>query len=359
MSDYYISEVSPSDRKAVKKIDELLHSEGIRLDDHLDYICAMYDELGEPIATGSCFGNTLRCFAVRSDHRGEALLNEIVTHLIEVQYNRGNSHLFLYTKPASALFFSYLGFHEIARVEGRLVFMENRPDGFSRYISQLQREADAFLKESPETAAGAGLPGAIVMNANPFTLGHQYLVRQAAAVCSVLHIFVLSEDASLFPADVRKRLVAEGVSDLPNVILHESGSYMISSSTFPGYFLKSREDVVRGQAELDLQLFCRIAHALGIESRFVGDEPFSETTAIYNDVMKEKLPQNGIACHIIPRLEQGGEAISASHVRELIQRGQMEKLGSILPPSTLQFLETPEGEKIITKIRNAGDVVHH
>ena len=93
---YAISQVWPSDRRSFAEIDALLRQEGIRRDPNLDYTCAIWDDDMRIIATGSCFGNTLRCFAVSREHQGEGLLNQVITHLIEVQAARGNFHLFLY-----------------------------------------------------------------------------------------------------------------------------------------------------------------------------------------------------------------------------------------------------------------------
>lgn len=58
---YSISQVWPTDMRGLVQIDTLLECEGIRRDKNLDYICAMYDDDYRVIATGSCFGNTLRC----------------------------------------------------------------------------------------------------------------------------------------------------------------------------------------------------------------------------------------------------------------------------------------------------------
>lgn len=179
MSEYTISQVYPTDKTVLAQIDTLLSQEGIRRDGNLDYICAMFDEEYNVIGTGSCFGSTLRCFAVSSAHQGEGLLNQIITHLIEVQCARGNMHLFLYTKVKSSKFFGDLGFYEIARVEDTLVFMENRRDGFGAYLRDLEKTRTE------------GKSAALVMNANPFTLGHQYLVEKAAAACDTLHLFVV------------------------------------------------------------------------------------------------------------------------------------------------------------------------
>lgn len=347
MSEYAISQVYPTDKQTLAQIDALLQKEGIRRDGNLDYICAMFDENYKVIGTGSCFGNTLRCFAVSSDHQGEGLLNQIITHLIEVQYARGNLHLFLYTKVKSAKFFGDLGFYEIARVEDTLVFMENRRDGFSSYLRNLEK-----------TKTG-GKSAALVMNANPFTLGHQYLVETAAAACDTLHLFVVSEDASLVPFAVRKRLVAEGVAHLPNVILHDSGPYIISNATFPSYFLKDEAAVISGHARLDLAVFTKIAKALNITARYVGEEPTSQVTGLYNQIMAEQLPRAGIDCIIVPRKEVNGKAISASTVRQCLQAEEWAALETLLPQTSLDYFRSPEARTIVDRIRKAENVVHY
>ena len=165
-----ISKIYFSDKNSLQKVDILLEQEGIRRDTNLDYICAMFDDDLNIIATGSCFGNTLRCLSVDHHYQGNGLLNEIVTHLINIQFERGNTHLFLYTKPDTAKFFKDLGFYEIARADKQIVFMENKKDGFSNYLKNLEKPDSEF-----QTTA------ALVINANPFTLGHQYLVEKAAA----------------------------------------------------------------------------------------------------------------------------------------------------------------------------------
>ena len=347
MSDYAISQVYPSDKRSLAQIDALLQKEGITRDGNLDYICAMRDEDDEVIATGSCFGSTLRCFAVSSEHQGEGLLNEIISHLMEVQQARGNLHLFLYTKVGSAKFFGDLGFHEIARVDGTLVFMENRKSGFLNYLKNLEKTK----KE--------GVSAALVMNANPFTLGHQYLVETAAGKCDTLHLFVLSEDASLVPFTVRKKLVQAGVAHIPNVVLHDSGPYIISSATFPSYFLKDEAAVIDGHARLDLAVFTRIAQALNVTHRFVGEEPTSQVTGLYNKIMAEELPKAGIRCHIIPRKEAGGKAISASTVRVALQNEDWALLKTLVPPTTLEFFASPEAAPVIEGIRKAGNIIHY
>ena len=354
MSDYTISRVHPSDGRGNRAVGRLLEAEGIRRDGNLDYTCAMFDEDLNAIATGSCFGNTLRCMAVSHEHQGEGLMNEIVTHLVQRQFERGCFHLFLYTKCSAARFFRDLGFYEIVRIEdaedpaGGIVFMENKRTGFQDYLRAL---------EGPRS----GAPGsaAVVMNANPFTLGHQHLVERASAESGAVHLFVLSEDASLVPFSVRKRLVLEGTNHLKNVIVHDSGPYIISGATFPSYFQRDEAAVIRSHASLDLAVFVKIAAVLGIGARYVGEEPQSLVTGIYNQLMARSLPERGIRCVIVPRKKQGGEVISASTARQAIRAGDLERLKALVPPSTCAYFASDEARPVIERIRAADDVVHY
>ena len=348
MSDYFINQVYPADKRTNAQVDELLVQEGIRRDGHLDYTCAMFDDDYNVIATGSCFGNTLRCMAVDHRHQGEGLMNEIVSHLVQHQFERGNTHLFLYTKCSSAKFFGDLGFYEIARIEDQIVFMENTHDGFQSYLKKLEQSR----AEAPNVAA-------IVMNANPFTLGHQYLVEKAAAENDIVHLFMVSEDASLFPFAVRKRLIMEGTAHLKNVRYHESGPYIISQATFPSYFQKDGEAVILSHANLDLAVFVKIARSLAITARYVGEEPTSLVTGLYNKVMAEKLPENGIKCVIVPRKAVDGVVVSASTLRKAIQDGEWDKVRPLVPDTTWNYLHSEEAKPVLAKIRKEKDVIHY
>lgn len=336
-----------NDTHAQQQVDALLEQEGIRRDGNLDYTCGLFDEDWKLAATGSCFGNTLRCLAVDRDRQGEGLLNQIVTHLMEVQAERGNTHLFLYTKPKSAKFFGDLGFYEIARVEGSLVFMENRSRGFSDYCAALEK------------TCREGTSAAIVMNANPFTLGHLHLVEKAAAENSTVHLFVLSEEAGPIPFAVRKQLVEAGTAHLPNVICHNSGPYIISSATFPSYFLKDEDAVICTHAALDLEVFGKIAPCLNITRRYVGEEKASHVTALYNEIMTARLPKLGIECRVVPRLGAGGKPVSASTVRQAIHDGQLEDIRSLVPETTWSYFNSPDAQPVIEAIRREKNVIHY
>lgn len=350
MSEYIVSRISPRDKRGLAQLDALLEKEGIRRDQNLDYTVGLFDEDYRLAATGSCFANTLRCLAVDSSHQGEGLLNQVISHLVQFQYERGNLDLFLYTKCNTAKFFGDLGFYEIARVPEHVVFMENRRTGFADYLKQLKAET---------AQTGTGDIGAVIMNANPFTLGHQYLLEQAASACSLLHVFVVSEDVSLVPYAVRRRLVEEGSAHLKNLVYHQTGSYMISNATFPSYFLKDSDTVIRSHACLDIQVFLKIAESLGITRRFVGEEPLSQVTGIYNQVMETELKKNGLTCTVIPRRTNGSGVISASFVRQAVHDGDWEAVRLAVPPSTFDYLTSPAAEPVISAIRASSQVIHY
>jgi len=348
MSDYYVGPISPRDKRRQAQMDELLVQAGIARDRNLTYSAGVFDDDGRMIATGSLFGNTLRCMAVSGAHRGEGLMADIVAHLVQKQIELGHTHLFLYTKAESEKFFAPLGFTKIAQVGDKLVFMENRRDGFARYIQSLKAQV---YSETPGAA--------IVMNANPFTNGHDYLLAKAASENDRVVLFVLSEDCSLVPYEDRMAMVRAAAAKYPNVTVVSSGSYMISSATFPSYFLKDDALVTQTHAKLDATLFTRIARELNLTCRYVGEEPFSAATNAYNDSLAAVLPGAGIELRVIPRKEQEGTPISASYVRKLIHDGRFEEIRAIVPETTYDYLTSEKGARAVHSIKASDNVIHH
>ena len=286
----------------------------------------IWDE-GELIATGSRQGNLLKCIAVDESRQGEGLTATLLTQLRQDAFRAGHKHLFLYTKPRNLLQFSSLFFYPVAQTD-QVLLMENQPDGIRNFLDTL-----------PVTQA-CGKIGAAVMNCNPFTLGHRYLIETAAARCDRLYVFVLSEDKSQFSAADRLMLVKEGTKDIPNVTVLPTGPYLISSATFPTYFLKDREQAQSIQCLLDIQIFTKYyVPKFGITTRFVGTEPLSAMTDQYNRALLQYLPESGIEVQQIPRLEKEGEPISASRVRALLGTGQAEVVARLVPETTFTYLK--------------------
>lgn len=184
------------------------------------------------------------------------------------------------------------------------------------------------------------LAGAIVMNCNPFTLGHRYLVEEALKRVDYLYLFVVEEDRSRFPFEERWRMVCEGVKDLPNVCAVPSGQFVLSANTFTAYFEKEQLQEEAVDAAMDLEIFARyVAPGLHISKRFVGEEPTDRVTYQYNRQMQKTLMEYGIEVIEIPRKECGGQVISASTVRKCMDAGDWETLERLLPKSSLETVK--------------------
>lgn len=307
-----------------EQLSRFLRAQGLSYEGDADYTVMLADEYGAIVASGALTGNVIRYMAVDEKLRGEGVTARMMTALHTEAYAAGRTRLFLFTKPGNAPMFRDFGFFPISQTDNMLL-MENSRDGIRRFVGSLER--------------GKGsVQGAIVANCNPFTLGHQYLMETAAARCDTLHIFVLSEDKSAFSAAERFEMVKKGITQLHNALVHPTSNYLISSVTFPTYFLKDNALAARESCMLDLAVFCDyFAPALSITRRFVGCEPFCRVTAEYNEAMKTYLPERGIEVSEIKRKEIDGEAVSASRVRSLLERGRMEEALALLPQTSWPY----------------------
>ena len=323
--------VSHLDGKELACWESFLESFELQPDHNVEQTVLLWDE-DHLIAAGSRQGNVLKCFAVDPTRQGEGLTATVLTALRQEAFAAGYRHLFLYTKPANKTMFESLFFHPVAQTD-TVLLMEDRANGIQ-----------SFVKSLPRKANGDRI-GAAVMNCNPFTRGHRYLVETAAAECDHLYLFVLSEDKSRFSAADRLEMVKRGVADLENVTVLTTGPYLISSATFPTYFLKEREQAEQVHCLLDIEIFVNyFVPALGITHRFVGTEPLSQMTDQYNTALRTHLPPRGIVLREIPRLEQSGTPISASAVRRLLDEGNLPAVEALVPPTTFAYLQQLQQE---------------
>lgn len=303
---------------------EFLAAAGLEADNDIDSAVLIWD--GDAlIATGSRKENILKCIAVDPSRQGEGLTATVLTQLRQDAFHAGCDHLFLYTKPQNLLQFSSLFFYPIAQTD-KVLLMEDKPNGIQSFLDTLP-------------ASTGGKTGALVMNCNPFTLGHRYVIETAAKECDRVFVFVLSEDKSMFPAKARMELVKQGTADLSNVTVLPTGPYLISSATFPTYFLKERDQAQTIQCQLDIAVFTKyFVPKFGITHRYVGTEPLSAMTDQYNQALLEHLPKAGIQVRLVPRLETVDAPISATSVRQCIYHKDYDKLESLVPPTTLDYI---------------------
>lgn len=329
----------PFTGRKLEKLKNFLKEEGLDYDDTVSYSTWLEEDDGTIAASGSISGNVLKCIAVADAHQGEGLSAWIVTELMKQAMEEGKSHLFLFTKPKNQQMFSDLGFDSILCTDD-ILFMENKKEGIASYVHDLKASCAKEIATFEEENGRPAVQGAIVANCNPFTRGHRYLIEEALKRCDYLHLFILSEDKSEFSTQERFAMVRKGTEDLDRIFLHPTSDYLVSSATFPTYFIKDKAKAAQAGCELDVRIFAKcIAKPLGITKRFVGTESTDEVTRKYNETMKEILPQYGIELIEIPRLAFDGVPISAKTVRQGLKTGKTpEELTGLIPASTAEFI---------------------
>jgi len=320
-----------------------VEAQGLAFEPDFDDLVGVFSGVtggGQLAGVGARRGDVLKTIAVAPSRQGTYVLGAIVTQLVARGFAAGHRSLFVFTTPAHASSFEALGF-ELLASHGRTALLESGR-GLARWL------------DAHRELVRQGSNGAVVVNCNPFTLGHRHLVEEAARGVDTLYVLVVSEDRSVFPFEVRLRLVSEGTRDLPNVRVLDTGRYAVSAITFPDYFLKSTEDVALVQMELDVTLFARrIAPFFGVRQRFFGSEPYCETTRRYNETMHRLLPALGVEAVELARTAAGGEAISASGVRARLRENHLEGIEELVPPTTAAFLRSQEAVAIRERLRTS------
>ena len=394
-----IQTLNPATPRQRQRIEAFLKRNALRIDD-MNYYAAVLDDDGEMIAGGGLKDDVIKCVAVDDAHKGEAIANTLVSHLISHANQEGYGCIKLFTKPKNRQLFESLSFRLLAEAP-EAILMETGIGGIYNTVEALKKikeESEKYkeynkeckedskkckedskkckedskeCKEEEKTNLNTTTPqhlntsylntttpqhlntpylntttpqhltttpprgGVVVMNCNPFTLGHRYLIEQAAKQVERLYVMVVREDCSLFAYTERKAMVEQGVADIENVSVIDGSDYAISRATFPTYFLKRVDDAADTQMLLDLDLFRRhIAPALGATVRFVGTEPTDQLTRRYNQLMHDALKD----VRETDRLEKDGNAVSASRVRKAMEEGDMNTIRQLVPPTTLPYI---------------------
>ena len=320
-----------------RKVEQFLEANQLRLDDLDYYAIVTRPDHDEILAGGGLQGDIVKCIAVGEQLRDEHISNRLISHLMSEAAQRGHQSVKVFTKPQNRQIFESLGFRLVG--EAPLAILMENGQGIERYKHYLQGISEENLTSHPSPLTSN--IGVIVMNANPFTRGHLYMIEQAARQVERLFVIPVKEDKSQFSYAERKAMIEAAIrpshfSPLPsNITVCDGSDYAISAATFPTYFLKKLDDAADTQMLLDLDIFARhIAPALGATVRFVGSEPDDALTCRYNELMQEKLPK----VQVIERLREGEKAISASTVRKALREGRFSEAASLVPPTTIPYL---------------------
>ncbi len=318
----------------------LIESQGLTFEPGCDDLVGLY-EGGRLVATGGRAGYVLKMFAIEDAYQGGEVLGALTTALVDLARKAGYESLFLFTRPEHAASFEQCHFRLLV-TSGPVTLLECGP-GLPAYL------------EATRAARRAGLNGAVVVNGNPFTRGHLYLVERAADHVDTLYLFVVREDRSVFPFDVRLRLAREATAHLPGVVVLDTSRYVVSAGTFPAYFLRQHDERAQLQMELDARLFAtRIAPEFDIRERLVGHEPYCPTTAAYNHVLGDVLPVFGIGLVEVQRAGDEHGFFSATRVREALGAGDFDTVARLVPPTTLAFVASTEGREIAKRLAALG-----
>jgi [citrate (pro-3S)-lyase] ligase len=293
------------------------------------------------MGTASKSFNILKCIAIDDSYRGENITSILVNAMLDKLFEENILNCFVFTKKINTDIFLSLGFSLIQSTD-KVALLEFGAPSIKSTINNIITQNDIDITK-PKSA--------IVMNCNPFTLGHKYLIEKASSESFEVLVFLLEEDLSVFPFDVRFYLAKEGTKHLPNVKIIKSTQYIISKSTFPTYFLKKYDDMINSYVNLDAHIFGKYFSKLNITTRYVGEEKTDFVTNEYNKALIDVLPIYGIKVKEIKRVCNNYCVISASSVRSLLKNEAFEKIENYVPLSTYEYLKSDASKNIILNIR--------
>ena len=310
-----------------KEVEAFLRENGLRTEE-LDHYYACTSPDGSILAGAGIKADIIKCVAVAPSARSEGFMLPLLSRVVSDAAAKGVLNLKVFTKPENQEIFESIGFKVLASAP-KAILMENGR-GLEKYCEYL------YCQRKPN----ARKCGVIVMNANPFTLGHKYLIDKALEQVDHLFVIPVKEDASAFPYSERLAMIRSANASPAHadsrITVLEGSDYCISAATFPTYFLKDLSDAAETQMTLDIDLFERhIMPALGATVRFVGSEPLDPLTARYNALMHNAV--------VIPRLE----AISASRVRAAIEAGDYASAAALCPSTTHPYLLAALAERAL------------
>lgn len=324
---YKIEYVDKDQIKKKKEAEKFLNSISLKYDECVDITITIKNK-EEIVGTISAEDNLIKCMGVNQKYRNEGILNTLISEIIKYKYSQNIYELSVITGKCNREKLLSLGFYEIYSTD-KIVLMENSKYKFQDYLKSLEKHKKDNMNKN----------AAIIMNLNPITKGHLYLIEKASKENDYTYIFIVSEDKSKIPYEIRLDLAEKSTAHLKNVKILKGGDYIISSATFPSYFTKTYNDWIENYCSLDLNIFGKyISKTLNIKRRYVGSEPYCNLTEYYNKKMHEILPKYNVEVVEVERISKRNQAISASKVRRLLEESKFDELKELVPEPTYKYL---------------------
>lgn len=305
----------------IEQVKIFLASFGLRYEKDIDKTLYI-EENGNIIATISKAKDIIKCLAISSNYQSENLSSVLVSKILEKMHEENIYSYMVFTKAIYENTFINLGFKKLVNTSNT-VMLEGGVDSIEDAIKKMKVKINAEYGTITDDIK----VGSIVMNANPVTLGHQYLIEQSIKENDLTLVFVVEEDNQEFDFQSRYGLVYLTCKKYENVVVLPASKYIVSKNTFPTYFLK--EDIVDKEISLVDGLIFKnyFMKHLKIDRRYVGSE-VKEKMNDYNMTLKEILEDKLI---LLDRISLDGQVVSASHVRELLKEGSIEKALTYIP----------------------------
>lgn len=327
-----------SERIAVKKF---LLENHLEYDYDIDLTFIVKNEDEDILGTVSSSKNIIKAFAVAPSMQGANLSTLLISRIISELGNRGIFDYRVFTKPENQVIFEQFNMRTIAKSK-KVILLENKTFPIEKTIESLKNELNFKSKKI----------SSLVMNCNPMTLGHLYLIEKCARENKEVVIFILEEDLSLVKFVDRIAIVRAATSHLNNVKVVPSTKYIISSATFPTYFLKKEDDSLIEYSTIDGSIFKNyFMSGLNIKTRYVGNEPKDPVTNKYIQVLKTILGDQLI---IVDRIGDEEDVYSASRFRKLILEDRFDDAFKLVPSATKEFFHTASGIETFNRIKTSG-----
>ena len=305
-----------------KLIIKLLEENDLELDKLIDKTFYL-EEDSEIIGTISCYKNIIKCVALKKGYTGSGYFEKLVSEMINHIYQKGITNIMVFTKPIYEMQFKSMGFKEIVKTDN-VITLEYGLSNIDKVLKSYKNKIESYFNIELEKSN----IGAVVINGNPVTLGHEYLIETASKNHSFVIVFLLEEDLSYFTYKERMTLAYLAFLPYRNVLVVPSTDYIVSSLTFPGYFLKEESKKNKEWAKVDALIFKNyFMKELNIKARFVGTEE-KGYMKVYNDTLQEVLQDKLV---IVDRIKNNDKVISASAIRKLIEEEKIDEAMESIP----------------------------